>query len=75
MLQQFNLSLQYELKPGLLVEAGYAGARGIRWVQRVNVNQVRFEDALVGRNKIADRPFPFINSAIGIDSSKREQLV
>jgi hypothetical protein len=69
MLQQFNLSLQYEFKPGLLVEAAYAGARGIRWVQRVNVNQVRFEDALVGRNNIADRPFPFINSAIGIDSS------
>jgi hypothetical protein len=69
MLQQFNFSLQYEFKPGLLVEGAYAGARGIRWVQRVNVNQVRFEDALAGRNRIADRPFPFINSAIGIDSS------
>ncbi|MGH9630893.1 MAG: hypothetical protein ACRD7E_21490, partial [Bryobacteraceae bacterium] len=69
MLQQFNLSLQYEFQPGLLVEGAYAGARGIRWVQRVNVNQVRFEDALAGRNRIADRPFPFINSAIGIDSS------
>lgn len=69
MLQQFNLSLQYEFTPGLLVETAYAGARGIRWVQRVNINQVRFEDALAGRNTIADRPFPFINSAIGIDSS------
>jgi hypothetical protein len=69
MLQQFNLSLQYEFQPGLLVEAAYAGARGIRWVQRVNVNQVRFEDALVGRNTAADRPFPFINSAIGVDTS------
>jgi hypothetical protein len=69
MLQQFNLSLQYEFTPGLLVEGSYAGARGIRWVQRVNVNQVRFEDALAGRNRIADRPFPFINSAIGIDTA------
>lgn len=67
MLQQFNFSLQYEFVPGLLVEAAYAGARGIRWVQRVDVNQVRFEDALAGRTASADRPFSYVNSAIGID--------
>ncbi len=69
MLQQFNLSLQYEFSPGFLVEAAYSGARGIRWVQRLNVNQVRFEDALRGLTSSADRPFPFINSAIGVDTS------
>jgi len=67
MLQQFNLSLQYEFVSGLLMEADYAGARGIRWVQRVDINQVRFEDALAGRNSQADRPIPYINSAVGID--------
>jgi len=67
MLQQFNLSLQYEFVPGLLVEADYAGARGIRWVQRIDINQIRFEDVLLGRTAQADRPIPFINSAVGID--------
>jgi len=69
MLQQFNLSLQYEFVPGLLVEGAYAGARGLRWAQRVDVNQIRFEDVLRGRTTQADRPFPFINSAVGIDSA------
>jgi len=69
MLQQMNFSLQYELVPGLLVETSYAGARGIRWVQRINVNTVRFEDALAGRNTQADRPFPFVQESIGWDTA------
>jgi hypothetical protein len=69
MLQQFNLSLQYEFVSGLLVEADYAGARGIRWSQRVDYNQIRFEDVLAGRSAQANRPIPFINSAVGIDSA------
>ncbi|MGH9657705.1 MAG: hypothetical protein ACRD96_04115 [Bryobacteraceae bacterium] len=69
MLQQFNFSLQYEFVPGLLVEASYAGARGIRWVQRINVNTVRFEDALAGKNTQADRPFPFVQESIGWDTA------
>ncbi len=69
MLQQFHLSLQYEFVPGLLVESSYAGARGIRWVQRINVNTVRFEDALIGKNTQADRPFPFVQESIGWDTA------
>src|SRR5260221_2724849 len=67
MLQQFNLSLQYEPLSNLLVEVSYAGARGVHWVQRIDLNQVRFEDALAGRNTQADRPFNFIASGEGLD--------
>ncbi len=67
MLQQFNLSLQYEPLSSLLVEVSYAGARGVHWVQRIDLNQVRFEDALAGRNTQADRPFNFIASGEGLD--------
>ena len=66
---QMNLSLQYEFVPGLLVEASYGGSRGTRWVQRINVNTVRFEDALAGRNTQADRPFPFVQESIGWDTA------
>ena len=69
MLQQFNLSLQREFVPGLLVEASYAGARGEHWVQRINVNTIRFEDALAGRSTQADRPFPFVQQSIGWDTA------
>ena len=68
-LHQLNYSLQYEFIPGLLVETSYAGARGLRWVQRINVNTVRFEDALAGRNTQADRPFPFVQESIGWDTA------
>src|SRR5262249_26337626 len=47
----------------------YAGSRGTRWVQRINVNTVRFEDALAGRNTQADRPFPFVQESIGWDTA------
>jgi hypothetical protein len=69
MLQQFNLSVQYELLPNLLVEGSYAGARGVHWVQRIDLNQVRFEDALLGKNTQADRPYNFIASGEGLDEA------
>ena len=47
---KFNVSVQYEFKPDVLVEAAYAGARGIRSVQRLNVNYARFEEC-AGREK------------------------
>ena len=50
MLQQFNLSLQYELLPNLLVEVSYGGARGVHWVQRIDLNRCRSE-ALLGRTR------------------------
>jgi hypothetical protein len=69
MLQQYNLALQYEVLPNLLVEASYAGARGVHWVQRIDQNQVRFEDALLGKNTQADRPFNFLGSSQSLDTA------
>lgn len=69
MLQQFNLSLQYELFSQLLIEGSYSGARGVHWNQRLDVNQEPFQYALDGVNTQANRPFAFINSAIGIDTA------
>jgi Carboxypeptidase regulatory-like domain/TonB dependent receptor-like, beta-barrel len=69
MLQQFNLSLQYEVLPNLLVETSYAGARGVHWTQRIDQNQVRFENALLGLNTQADRPFNFLSSSQALDTA------
>jgi hypothetical protein len=69
MLQQFNLSLQYEFFAHLLIEASYSGARGVHWNQRLDVNQEPFQYALEGISTQANRPFSFINSAIGIDTA------
>ncbi len=69
MLQQFNLSIQYELVPNLLVEASYSGARGVHWVQRIDLNQVPFQSAVAGHNTQADRPFPFLQSSAGLDTA------
>ena len=68
MLQQFNLSLQYEFFAGLLVEAAYAGSHGEHWVQRVNLNQLPWSAAVAGQNKQTDLPFPYINGPIGWDT-------
>jgi len=69
MLQQYNLAVQYELIPKLLVEVSFAGARGVHWVQRVDLNQVPFSYALQGTNTQVDRPFPFLASAVGLDTA------
>jgi hypothetical protein len=69
MLQQFNFSLQYELIPNLLVETSYAGARGVHWVQRIDLNQEPFSYALQGTNTQANRPFPFLASSVGLDTA------
>ena len=61
--------VQYELLPNLLIETSHAGARGVHWVQRIDLNQVRFEDALLGKNTQFDRPFNYIASGEGSDSS------
>jgi hypothetical protein len=69
MLQQFNFSVQYELLPNLLVEGSYGGARGVHWVQRIDLNQVPFQNALLGKNTQADRPYNFIASGEGLDEA------
>jgi hypothetical protein len=69
MLQQYNLSVQYEVIRNLLVEASFAGSRGVHWVQRVDLNQVPFSFALQGANTHANRPFPFLASSVGLDTA------
>jgi hypothetical protein len=68
-LQQYNLSVQYEVIRNLLVEASFAGSRGVHWVQRVDLNQVPFSFALQGNNTQAYRPFPFLASSVGLDTA------
>src|SRR5262249_19809312 len=65
---QWNLSLQYELKRDLVAEASYSGTKGTKLIARVNLNQIRMEDALAGRTSQADRPYPHINNTVGIDA-------
>jgi len=52
-----------------LIEGSYSGARGVHWVQRIDLNQVPFESAVAGRNTQADRPFPFLQSSAGLDTA------
>ena len=63
MLQQFDLSLQYEFAGGLLVEAAYAGAGGLHCVQRVSIGMIRFSDALAGKTTQAERPLNYVNES------------
>ena len=51
------------------METSYAGARGVHWVQRADINTLRFEDVLAGRNRQADRSFPFLASSVGLDTA------
>jgi hypothetical protein len=69
MLQQWNLSLQYELLPNLLVEGSYAAARGVHWAQRIDLNQVTFANALLGKNTQLDRPYNFLASSEALDTA------
>jgi hypothetical protein len=36
---QWNLNIQQELRPGLLLEVGYLGSKGTKLLQRLNANQ------------------------------------
>ncbi len=67
--QQYNLSMQYELIPNLLVEGSYSGSRGLHWVQRVDLNQVPFAFALQGTNTQVNRPYNFLASPAGLDTA------
>jgi hypothetical protein len=65
MLYQFNLDIQYEATSSLLLEASYSGALGHDLSSLfINVNQIPFSQALVGLNKQANRPFPYINGTV-----------
>ena len=45
---QWNVSLQYQLMRDMVLETSYSGAKGTKLATRVNLNQIRFEDALAG---------------------------
>jgi hypothetical protein len=66
---QWSFDLQYELSRDLVVEASYSGSKGNRLVNRIQNNQIRFEDALAGRNRQTDRPLPYINGTNGVDTA------
>ena len=44
-IQQFNLNVQYALKPDLLMEVGYVGSRGVNLFRQVAINQARLVSA------------------------------
>lgn len=64
-LMQYNLDLQYQLNPTLIVEASYSGARGSHFASFfIDENQEPFSDALNGTNTQANRPFPYMGSSV-----------
>jgi hypothetical protein len=65
MLQQFNLSIQFQPSETWLLETSYQGARGRDLGSLfINRNQVPFEYALDGRNTQANRPYPMVNGVV-----------
>ncbi|MDZ4802922.1 MAG: TonB-dependent receptor [Bryobacteraceae bacterium] len=71
---QWSLDLQYELARDLVVEMSYSGAKGTRLVNRVQDNQIRFEDAIAGRNLQKDRPLPYIAATNGVDTANGNNI-
>jgi hypothetical protein len=71
---QWSLDLQYELGRNLVMEVSYSGSKGNRLVNRVQDNQIRFEDAVAGRNRQADRPIPWINGTNGVDTANGHSI-
>jgi Carboxypeptidase regulatory-like domain/TonB dependent receptor len=77
-LQQWNFSLQYELKNNWLIQASYQGAKGTKLGIRTNLNQVPFAYALEGLNTQANRPLYKINGtggySVGVANNKYEAV-
>jgi hypothetical protein len=64
-MQQWNLSLQYELAGDWLIETSYAGSKGTKLGARTNLGHVPFDFALSGGNIQANRGMPKINGVQG----------
>lgn len=65
MLHQFNFDIQFQLTSSILLETSYSGAIGRDLSSLfINKNQIPFSQALVGLNKQANRPFPYINGTV-----------
>lgn len=54
-IQQYNTSVQYELKRNLLFEVAYVGTRGLNLIRSVGINQARLASPL----------FPIVNAVNG----------
>jgi TonB-dependent receptor-like protein len=68
-LQQWNFSLQYEVKRTWLLQVAYQGAKGTKLGIRTNLNQVPFEFALNGQNTQAFRQLNKINGTGGFSAA------
>lgn len=65
MLHQFNFDVQFQLTKSILLEASYSGALGRDLSSLfINQNQIPFSQALVGNNRQAFRPYPYINGTV-----------
>src|SRR4051794_13817316 len=65
MLHQFNFDMQFQLTSSILLEGSYSGALGRDLSSLfINRNQIPFEQALVGNNRQALRPYPNINGTV-----------
>jgi hypothetical protein len=64
-LMQYNLDLQYQFNPTLLLAASYSGAHGVHFASFfIDENQEPFADALNGTNDQTHRPFNYMGSQV-----------
>ena len=66
---QWNMNLQYQAMKELVLEASYSASRGNDLISRVNLNQIKWADAIAGRNLQANRLFPTVGNQVVMDSS------
>lgn len=57
-IQQWNLSLNHNLAGNTLIELAYAGSKGTKLAERVNINQARLPDPANITPIVTRRPFP-----------------
>jgi len=66
---QWNFNVQYSLQKDTLFEVAYSGAKGTKLIARRNLNQIPVAQGLAGLTAQANRPFPTINSSVGVDAA------
>ena len=66
---QWNMNFQYQAMRELVLEASYSAARGNDLISRVNLNQIKWADAIAGRNLQANRLFANVGNQVVMDSS------
>ena len=66
---QWNMNFQYQALKELVLEASYSAESGNDLISRVNLNQIKWSDAIAGRNLQANRLFPSVGNQVVMDSS------